>query len=64
MLRMGRWLAAGHPEVQEPGQWTRELCAAWVAAVDRLRIGDYIQAGDSLQERIGEPLVERRSLFP
>ena len=23
MLRMGRWLAAEHPEVQEPGQWTR-----------------------------------------
>jgi integrase len=59
MLRMGRWLAAEHPEVQEPGQWTRELCAAWVAAVDRLRIGDYIQAGDSLQGRLGEPLMPR-----
>jgi hypothetical protein len=54
MLRMGRWLAAEHPEIQEPGQWTRELCAAWVAAVDRLRIGDYIQSGDSLQGRLGE----------
>jgi hypothetical protein len=43
------------PEIQEPGQWTRELCAAWVAAVDRLRIGDYIQSGDSLQGRLGEP---------
>jgi integrase len=59
MLRMGRWLAAEHLEIQEPGQWTRELCAAWVAAVDRLRIGDYIQSGDSLQGRIGEPLMPR-----
>ena len=59
MLRMGRWLAAEHPEVQEPGQWTRELCAAWVAAVDRLRIGDYIQSGDPLRDRIGEPLMPR-----
>jgi integrase len=59
MLRMGRWLAAEHPEVQEPGQWTRELCAAWVAAVDRLRIGDYTQNDDSLQDRIGEPLMPR-----
>lgn len=59
MLRMGRWLAAEHPEIQEPGQWTRELCAAWVAAVGRLRIGDYIQSGDSFQERIGEPLMPR-----
>jgi hypothetical protein len=53
MLRMGRWLADEHPEVQQPGQWTRELCAAWVAAVDRLRIGDYTQNDDSLQHRIG-----------
>jgi hypothetical protein len=59
MLRMGRWLAAEHPEVQQPGQWTRELCAAWVAAVDRLRIGDYTQNDDSLQHRIGEPLMPR-----
>jgi integrase len=59
MLRMGRWLAAEHPQVQEPGQWTRELCAAWVAAVDRLRIGDYTQNDESLRERIGEPLMPR-----
>ena len=59
MLRMGRWLAAEHPEVREPGQWTRELCAAWVAAVDRLRIGDYTQNDESLRDRIGEPLMPR-----
>jgi len=59
ILRMGRWLAAEHPEVQEPGQWTRELCAAWVATVDRLRVGDYTQNDDSFRERIGEPLMPR-----
>jgi integrase len=59
MLRIGRWLAAEHPDVREPGQWTRELCAAWVAAVDRLRIGDYTQNDESLLERIGEPLMPR-----
>jgi integrase len=59
MLRIGRWLAVEHPGIQEPGQWTRELCAAWVAAVDRFRIGDYIQCDDSLQERLGEPLMPR-----
>ena len=26
-----------------PGQWTRQTCAAWVAAVDRMRVGDYVQ---------------------
>ena len=59
MLRMGRWLAAEHPNVREPGQWTRELCAAWVAAVDRMRIGDYTQNDESLRERIGQPLMPR-----
>ena len=59
MLRMGRWLAAEHPDIREPGQWTRELCAAWVATVDRLRIGDYTQNDESLRDRIGEPLMPR-----
>ena len=59
MLRIGRWLAAEHPEVQQPEQWTRELCAAWVAAVDRMRIGDYTQTDIAVHERIGEPLMPR-----
>jgi integrase len=59
MLRMGRWLAAEHPDIREPSQWTRELCAAWVATVDRLRIGDYTQNDESLRDRIGEPLMPR-----
>ena len=40
-LKAGRWLAETHPEVREPGEWTRETCADWVAAVDRMRIGDF-----------------------
>jgi len=59
MLRMGRWLAAEHPDIQEPAQWTRQLCAAWIAAVDRMRIGDYLQCDVSLRERRGEPLMPR-----
>ena len=30
VAKAGRWLAAEHPEITEPGQWTRETCAAWV----------------------------------
>ena len=37
LAKAGRWLAAEHPEITEPGQWTRQTCAAWVAAVDRMR---------------------------
>jgi hypothetical protein len=56
MLRMGRWLVAEHPGIREPSQSTRELCAAWVATVDRLRIGEN---DESLRDRIGEPLMPR-----
>ena len=33
--------------------------AAWVAAVDRMRVGDYVQRHDSLGDRLGEPLSPR-----
>ena len=29
VAKAGRWLAAGHPEITEPGQWTRQTCTAW-----------------------------------
>jgi integrase len=44
VLRAGRWLAAVHPEVSEPGQWTRELAAEYVAAVDRMAVGEWSRA--------------------
>jgi hypothetical protein len=43
LARMGRWPAAEHPRVTEPAQWTKATCAAWVATVDRIRIGDYVE---------------------
>ncbi|MFB4273617.1 tyrosine-type recombinase/integrase, partial [Nonomuraea sp. GTA35] len=60
LSKTGRWLADGHPEITEPSHWTRELCAEWVAAVDRMTIGDYIQRSHSgLVKRAGEPLSPR-----
>jgi integrase len=41
MLQAGRWLARTHPEVTSPAQWTRELAAEFVAAVDRMTVGQY-----------------------
>ena len=57
LAKMGRWLAGEHPEITEPGQWTRQTCAAWVAAVDRMAVGDYSQSLDGKRGRAGEPLV-------
>ena len=59
VLKAGRWLAAEHPAVEEPAAWTRELCAAYVAAVDRMRVGDYAQRCAPIQHLVGTPLSPR-----
>jgi integrase len=59
MAKAGRWLAAEHPEITEPGQWDRTLCAAWVAAVDRMSIGDYVWRTSALGDRVGSPIAAR-----
>jgi hypothetical protein len=59
LAKAGRWLAAEHPEITEPRQWTRQTCAAWVAAVDRMRVGDYVQRHDGLGARAGAPISPR-----
>lgn len=57
LFKVGRWLASEHPEVREPSQWTRELCAAYLALVERLRVGDYAQRRAGLDARLGQPLA-------
>ena len=47
IAKTGRWLAVEHPEITEPGQWSRATCAAWSAAVDRMRVGDWVQRRDA-----------------
>lgn len=58
LYKVGRWLAAHHPEIVSPAQWTRELAAQYVAAVTRLRIGDYTVRKVTTQP-IGQPLSPR-----
>ncbi|MFJ9845892.1 tyrosine-type recombinase/integrase [Kitasatospora sp. NPDC101155] len=59
MAKAGRWLAAECPDVVEPAQWTRETCAAWVAALDRMTVGEYVQRQAGVDKRGGEPLSPR-----
>ena len=40
VLRAGRWLAREHPTVLTPDARTRDLCIAYVAAVNDARVGD------------------------
>jgi hypothetical protein len=41
LLRLGRWLTQHHPEVKTPADFTRELAAEVVAAVNQMAIGDF-----------------------
>jgi integrase len=59
MAKAGRWLAAEHPDITEPAQWDRTICAAWVAAVDRMRVGDYVWRANALGQRTGTPIAPR-----
>lgn len=53
----GRWIAAEHPDAADPAARTRQMCAAWVAAVDRMNVGDYVQRTTGIEERVGKPLT-------
>ena len=59
LLKIGRWLATTHPTICEPSLWTREVCADFLAMVERLEIGDYAQRRVGLANRLGQPLSAR-----
>jgi integrase len=59
LAKAGRWLAEQHPDITSPEQWTRQTCAAWLAAVDRLSAGDYVQHRTGSPTRWGTPLSAR-----
>ncbi|MCI3270628.1 tyrosine-type recombinase/integrase [Streptomyces sp. 7R015] len=56
LLKVGRWLEAEHSEAADPAKWSRRTCATWVAALDRMKVGDYVQRTAGLKDRIGKPL--------
>jgi integrase len=58
LLKVGRWLQHEHPEVVTPEQWTRELVATFIAAVDRWTVGTFV-VGRLPHDRIGQPLSAR-----
>ena len=58
MLRTGLWLAKAHPEVTSPAQWAVEVCADFLAAVDRLTVGEWVLSSSShvRQRNAGKPM--------
>jgi integrase len=59
VLKAGRWLQACHPEITHAGQWTRELAAEYVGAVDRMHVGDYVWRTAGLGTKLGKPATAR-----
>ena len=59
LLKAGRWLKQRHPEIHAPEEWTRELATEWVAAVERMKVGEWIQDERSKQKERGKPLSPR-----
>jgi integrase len=61
LLKAGRWLAAHHPEATTPDRWTRDLAIEYVAAVDRMRVGDFAHPPYTHRyaARVGAPLAPR-----
>jgi integrase len=61
LIKIGRWLAAEHPDRAEPGSWDRQLAAAWIARVDRMLVGEYSRAPNTayMRARSGGQLLPR-----
>jgi integrase len=55
----GRWLAATHPEVCSPEQWTRSLAAEYVAALDRTTVGEWGNTFALDPAAVGKPIAAR-----
>ena len=59
LVKAGRWVAATHPEQTDPAGWNREVVAAFVAAVDQMKVGDWVYQGLLINSRahpVGQPL--------
>ena len=61
LLKVGRWLNQEHPEINSPAQWTYELAADFVAALQNWSTGDFAVAKTASALR-GKPLAARTTV--
>jgi integrase len=59
LLQVGRWLAQAYPHVEGPADWTLDISAAFMAAVDRAQIGQWSVPVASVARRTGQPISAR-----
>src|SRR5262249_6792361 len=44
-------------DTTHPAAWTRRTCASWITALDRMRVGDFVERTAGLTGRLGQPLT-------
>ncbi|MBD2778246.1 tyrosine-type recombinase/integrase [Iningainema tapete] len=57
VLKVGRWLTHKHPEINSPEQWTRQLAIEFIAEVNQMKIGDYVENINRNCDQQGKPLT-------
>jgi integrase len=58
LLHVGRWIARQHPEADSPGRWTTQLAVECVAAIHRMRIGEWAERRDQIApKKLGKPIA-------
>ncbi len=59
LYKTGRWLASTHPHVTSPEQWSYQLAAEWVQAVDEMNVGEWITGQQYHAKKVGQPISPR-----
>jgi integrase len=59
LLKVGRWLHSTHRDVTSPAQWTRQLAAEAVAALDQMHVGEFTATRPGPSQAATRPLSPR-----
>ncbi|GGM32052.1 hypothetical protein GCM10009425_48260 [Pseudomonas asuensis] len=59
ILRTGLWLAREHPGIRSPADWSLSTCSAFIAAVDRMTVGEWTLASarHTKLHGLGQPIA-------
>jgi integrase len=56
LCKVGRWIAASHPELADPTLWRNEHAVEFIAALKHAKIGEWSVRNQALGKRLGKPL--------
>lgn len=57
VLKFARWLAVVHPTIDSPTEVTREIAIAYIAAVDRMKVGEWSNPTGNSARTLGKPMT-------